>query len=79
VHRRTERGEELGEGVVLALRDGKVDGREEAVRGILEGSPEGGTRPFDQHLEERRRHALGAEPARSLDHGGRIAVGPDRE
>jgi hypothetical protein len=71
VDRRAERGEQLREGGVLALRDREVAGMQEAMGWIVEGSPERRARRLEQGLMQRRRHALAAEDARrGLDGGG---------
>ena len=43
--------------------------------GIVEGGPERRTRPLDEHLAQRRGHALGTEGAFDGRHGARIAAG----
>ena len=75
VDRRPERREQLDEPVVLALRDRQVARVEEAVGGIVEGGTERRTRPLDEHLAQRRGHALGTEGAFDGRHGARIAAG----
>ena len=80
VDRRSEAGQELDEGVVLALGDVEVDRVEEAVGRVVEGAPEGRPRPLDQDVAQRRGHALGAEGEGHGLHPCRIArrTGPDR-
>ena len=75
VDRRPERREQLHEPVVLALRDRQVARVEEAVGGIVERPAERRTRPLDEHVAQRRGHALGAEGALDGRHGARIAAG----
>ena len=72
---RAERGQGLDERVVLAPREVEVDRVEEAVRRIVEGGAEGRPGALDQDVEQRRGHALGAEPPirghhRPKDSGG---------
>ena len=57
---RPEPGQDVDEGVVLAARDVEVDRVQEPVRRIVERSAERLARPFDEHVAQRRGHALGA-------------------
>ena len=72
VDRRPERGQHLDERVVLPPCQLEVDRMEEPVRGIIEGGPEGRPRPLDEHVTQRRGHALSAEPAAGDRHRRRI-------
>ena len=57
---RPEARQQLRERVVLAARDLEVDRTAEPVGRIVEGAPEGGAGPLDEHLDEAVGHALGA-------------------
>ena len=63
VDARPERRQRLDERVVLAACELEVDRVEEAVGRIVEGGAERRPRPLDEDVEQRRGHALGAEPA----------------
>ena len=66
---RTERGQQLREPIVLALRDVQVARVEEAVRWVVERRAERRARPLDEDVEQRRGHALGAKTAYVNGHG----------
>jgi hypothetical protein len=73
-----ERRQELGEGVVLALREPEIAGVEEPVPGVVEGGPERRPGPLHEDVVERRRHALrpvGAAGHRRRRHERRIRSG----
>ena len=53
VDARTERGQRLDEGVVLAAGDLQIDRVEEPVGRVVERGPEGGTGSLDQDVEQR--------------------------
>ncbi len=59
---------------MLAPREVEVDRVEEAVRRIVERGAEGRPGALDQDVEQRRGHALGAEPPFRGHHRRRIAA-----
>ena len=60
---RSERGEDVDEGVVLATRELEVDRVQEPVGRVVERGAERRAGPLHEHVAQWRRHALGAEPA----------------
>ena len=49
---------------------------QEAVRRVVEGPPEGLARALDEHVAQRRGHALGAEAANGHRHGAKDSRAP---